>query len=81
MELQRGKSQALSNLILHIFVEYFHVPGTLPGAKDTTKNKERGSCCHEAYIFRDGKHAMKGKNILKISLESAMKKIKWGNKT
>ena len=37
MELPRGKTQVLGNL-LHIFAKYFHVSGALPGAEDTTEN-------------------------------------------
>lgn len=70
MELPRGKTQALSNLLLHIFVEHFHVPGALPGAEDTMENQERGFCSHETCIFREEKYTVKGRNILKVILES-----------
>lgn len=70
MELPRGKTQALSNLLLHIFADHFHVSGALPGAKDATENQERGPCSHETYIFREEKYTEKGRNILKVTLES-----------
>lgn len=70
MELPRGKTQALSNLILHIFAEHFHVPGALPDVKDTVENQETGPCSHETYIFREEKYTVKGRNILKVTLES-----------
>jgi len=70
MELPRGKTQALSNLLLHIFADHFHVSGALPGAEDTTENQERGPCSHETYIFREEKYTEKGRNILKVTLES-----------
>lgn len=70
MELPRGKNQARSDLLLHVFAEHFHVPGALPGAKDTMENQERGFCSHETYISREEKYTVKGRNILKVTLES-----------
>lgn len=46
------------------------MPGALPGAKDTVENQETGPCSHETYIFREEKYTVKGRNILKVTLES-----------
>ena len=46
------------------------MPGALPGAKDTMENQERGFCSHETYISREEKYTVKGRNILKVTLES-----------